>query len=198
MTLENSSRQAAPQAKTVCTRPLLWQPCTRFAAAKPQALIQSWLQDKGSLTARLVAASEGTFSLKLLRQEIMRPRLDEQRLLGLARAEVAIIREVVLYGDHQPWVFARSVLPLRSLTGNLRQLRKPSKRPLGAFLFRKRQLVRGRIHIAQISSRHGYVAAHLIGDKPLWGRRSVFSLQQRPLLVSEVFLPAFSWPNAEC
>ena len=31
-----------------------------------------------------------------------------------------------------------------------------------------------------------------IDNQLLWGRRSVFYLQQKPLLVSEVFLPAFA------
>ena len=38
---------------------------------------------------------------------------------------------------------------------------------------------------------HGYVPETLLGNAHAWGRRSVFVLDGKPLLVSEVFLPAF-------
>ena len=39
----------------------------------------------------------------------------------------------------------------------------------------------------------GGVAAELEAmDKPVWGRRSVFKLSAKPMLVCEVFLPSFS------
>ena len=104
---------------------------------------------------------------------------------------LALIREVILFGRDEPWVFARSILPLASLTGSLRHLRKQNNRPLGAFLFSQPQLQRSAIAVARISRDHAYVPLDLAANQPLWGRRSVFYLQRKPLLVSEVFLPAF-------
>ena len=34
--------------------------------------------------------------------------------------------------------------------------------------------------------------------QPIWGRRSVFFLHQRPLLVSEIFLPEIGEPVHKC
>jgi chorismate--pyruvate lyase len=82
-------------------------------------------------------------------------------------------------------------LPLRSLTGRLRQLRRLDSRPLGGFLFRQPGLERAPLEISRLGPGCDYVPASLQGDAPLWGRRSVFRLDDRPLLVSEVFLPAF-------
>lgn len=172
---------------------LRWQPLWRVPQQRrhPIPVLWRWLEDKGSLTARLIAQSQGHFKVRVLRQLLARPSLSEQRCLGMARHELALVREVVLMGRDQPWVFARSVLPLRSLTGNLRHLRKQDTRPLGAFLFSQPKLCRSEIAVSQISRHHDYVPASLQGDKILWGRRSVFYVEAKPLLVSEVFLDTF-------
>lgn len=174
---------------------LRWQPLRPRAlnllpTQRPAPRLLHWLADTGSLTARLQHKSHGHFRVEILRQVIARPQLSEQRALGMKRSHVALIREVVLYGQDEPWVFARSVLPLSSLTGSLRHLRKQGTKPLGAFLFSHPYLKRSPISIAAIKPQSGYVPAALLNNK-LWARRSVFYLMDKPLLVSEVFLQAF-------
>lgn len=182
-----------PKAANYLSPSLLWQPLRRIARdQRPTAAMQDWLADSGSLTARLIAKSAGEFSVTVVRQVIGVPHLNERQALGMKRPELALIREVILNGKNEPWVFARSLLPLASLTGSLRHLRKQRNRPLGAFLFSQPQLTRSAIAVARISRDHGYVSEKLIDSQLLWGRRSVFYLQQKPLLVSEIFLPAFA------
>lgn len=181
---------------------LSWQPMARInRSQRPAPGLQDWLTNPGSLTARLINYSNGHFKVQVVRQFIGIPRLDERQVLGMKQPTLALIREVILCGCDEPWVFARSLLPLTSLTGRLRHLRKQGTRPLGAFLFSQPQITRSAIAVARISRDHAYVPAPLAGTAPLWGRRSVFrlqqpsqhqpSLRQQPLLVSEVFLPAF-------
>lgn len=158
----------------------------------PSTALRSWLLDSGSLTAKLQKLSNGHFSVEVLRQVHARASRSEALALGIGFNELCLIREVILRGHHQPWVFARSVLPLRSLTGSLRHLRKQGTRPLGAFLFSQPHLKRSPIALALISGHHAYLPEALIGANPVWGRRSVFSLADKPLLVSEVFLPGFA------
>ena len=155
---------------------------------RPDPKLAVWLGDEGSLTAKLIALSGGQFRVQLLSQRLAKPRLDERQLLGLGHQSLALVREVVLLGGEQPWVFARSLMPLASLTGPLRRLRKQGTRPLGAFLFAQPQLQRGPIAVCALNRHHGYLPEALLDSKPAWGRRSVFRLYQRPLLVSEVFL----------
>jgi chorismate--pyruvate lyase len=182
-----------PKAVSYRSPALAWQPLRSLARhQRPDPLMQDWLDDSGSLTARLIAESAGKFHVDIVRQFIGVPELNERQALGMKRPTLALIREVVLCGNGEPWVFARSLLPLASLTGGLRRLRKQRNRPLGAFLFSQPQLVRSSIAIARISRDHDYVPSDLIGAHRLWGRRSVFYLQQKALLVSEVFLPAFA------
>lgn len=181
-----------PKAVSFQSPALAWQPLRSLVRhQRPGAKMQDWLDDSGSLTAGLIAESDGQFHVDIVRQFIGVPELNERQVLGMKRPALALIREVILCGYNQPWVFARSLLPLSSLTGELRHLRKQNTRPLGAFLFSQPQLTRSAIAVARISRDHAYVPSDLIGNDRLWGRRSVFYLHQKPLLVSEVFLPAF-------
>lgn len=157
----------------------------------PNSGLRPWLMDKGSLTAKLIVLSGGDFRVEVLRQVHARASHSEAKALGIAYHSLCLIREVLLMGHNQPWVFARSVLPMSSIDGKLRHLRKQGSRPLGAFLFNQPQLVRSPIALALINRHHGYVPASLIGDYSLWGRRSIFYVEGKPLLVSEVFLANF-------
>lgn len=182
-----------PKAVSYQSPALAWQPLRSIARhQRPSLAMQNWLGDSDSLTARLIAHSGGEFRVQVVRQIIGCPTLNEHHALGTKQPALALIREVILYGNSEPWVFARSILPLSSLTGRLRHLRKQGTRPLGAFLFSQPQLTRSAIAVARISRDHAYVPGNLVGDQLLWGRRSVFYVQQKPLLVSEVFLPAFA------
>lgn len=139
-----------------------------------------------------MAASNGAFRVQILRQRVARPQLPERRLLRMPERHLALIREVLLLGNDQPWVYARSVLPLSSLTGAQRCWRKLDHRPLGALLFADPGMRRGTMQISRINPAQltlPQIAGHL--DTPLWGRRSVFYINQKPLLVGEIFLPTF-------
>lgn len=173
-----------------------WLTEPRWCRAHPGVVqwpppLRSWLLDQGSLTAKLVDLSGGDFRVEVLRQTLARPRPSEQRLLGMPAGRWALVREVALWGRSEPWVFARSLIPLSSLTGRLRRLRRLDSRPLGGFLFAQPDLVRGSMEVSCIEPRRTYVPPELQRDTDLWGRRSVFELERKPLLVSEVFLPAF-------
>ncbi|MES2822219.1 MAG: chorismate lyase [Pseudomonadota bacterium] len=157
----------------------------------PGTKLHPWLLDKGSLTAKLILLSQGEFRVKVLRQVHARASHSEALALGIAPQQLCLVREVILLGHNQPWVFARSVLPLTSLTGKLRHLRKQGSRPLGAFLFSQPKLTRSPISLSLIYRHHQYVPAALIDDAPVWGRRSIFYVEGKPLLVSEVFLTGF-------
>lgn len=147
--------------------------------------------DEGSLTARLQAHSAGAFAVSVLRQDWGAARTSELRLLGCRPGQKMLVREVILHGHQQPWVFARSLVPYTSLTGRLKALRNLDNRPLGALLFQDPGMRRDPLELASIEPKHQYVDAGYQPDQTLWGRRSLFYLDDQPLLVSEVFLPAF-------
>jgi chorismate--pyruvate lyase len=153
---------------------------------------RDWLMDTGSLTQRLLDASDGQFKVEVLSQSLQRPSLSERRALSLPEHRLALVREVILRGRGVPWVFARSVIPLQTLTGRLRKLRHLDSSPLGALLFSDPTMTREPLEWACIEPNGESLTAPLeYADKPVWGRRSVFKLSAKPMLVCEVFLPSF-------
>jgi len=165
----------------------------RRLSQTPPALLSPWLLDRGSLTARLIQASNNRFRVELLQQSWRSPRQDESKALGLPCRNHALIREVLLYGDQQPWVYARSVLPAKSLAGPLRYLKRLGTKPLGALLFNDPNMQRDEIEIACLQAEQLPSLPNTVMpvEGAVWGRRSMFYLSQQPLLVSEVFLPEF-------
>lgn len=175
----------------------IWRNARALGPAPPPTRLRHWLLDRGSLTQRLIAASDGRFRVRVLHQRIARPRFSEMRLLDMPRGRLALIREVILYGYDQPWVFARSVLPLSSLTGRLRRLRKFDNRPLGDYLFRDPGLRRGELQITRLFPASAILPKEFSAVRDaLWGRRSVFYVDHKPLLISEFFLPTFTPYNS--
>jgi chorismate lyase len=156
--------------------------------------MQAWLRDTGSLTRRVIQACEaGCFRVRLLHQGWGAPLNSERRILRSRRGVVTLIREVELLCDGHPWVFARTLIPATSLQGAARRLTHLGEKPLGAVLFTDPQATRGVTQIARLLPRHPLFAAacgHL-DEAPaeLWGRRTLFHLSGRTLLVSEIFLP---------
>ncbi len=105
--------------------------------------------------------------------------------------EQAIIREVALLCNGEPWVFARSVIPASSLTGHLRQLRGLKNSSLGEMLFRDPTMYRHPFQVAAIDGQSQQIPKFLRQPLALWGRRSRFELRDKPIMVSEIFLPTF-------
>jgi len=171
-----------------------WREATETLRRRLPPRAQDWLYDRCSLTSRLQrACGSGSFSVSVLSQQRRRPLADERRLLGMREHEYALIRQVYLQCDGQRWVYARTVVPLRSLRGRGRRLASLGNRPLGAMLFADRSVRRGRMQVARLSvGDHVFdraVAGLAVIPEHIWGRRSLFHYAGRPLLVNEIFLP---------
>ena len=170
-----------------------WRSMLSKADSRVPIIWRDWLADSGSLTERLMNASDGNLSVSVLKQSLEVPRFSERQLLGLGDRRTAMVREVVLYGNAQPWVFARSILPLTTLTGRLRKLRQLSDQPLGELLFKDPSMRREPVQFARFFSGSPLLPHSATNtNQSSWGRRSVFRLDNKPLLVAEVFLPDFN------
>ena len=170
-----------------------WQAHTPIArhAASPELL--DWLLDPSSLTRRLQQTCSGRFRVEPVSQAWQRPMLNEAQALGVLPHERCFVREVRLLCNDRPWVYARTVIPVRSLTGPRRRLSRLGKKPLGAVLFADPSMLRSHIEIAKLSAGQPLFtrATDTLSQRPsaIWGRRSAFFLNHQPLLVSEIFLP---------
>lgn len=173
------------------SQPLVRQPLDSLHRQPPAALMP-WLLHPGSLTAALKHLSDGQFRVEVLSQRWQQPDLEERRALGLRDRSRALVREVLLCGRGRPWVYARSVLPMRSLQGKSRYLRSLDSRPLGELLFSEPDIRRGPI-LLNCLRRNPHCGLRLLAgeNERAWGRRSTFWLRDKPLLVAETFLRAF-------
>lgn len=157
-----------------------------------EAGMAPWLRDRGSLTQRIREHS-GIFSVRPLLSGLARIAFDEAALLGIAPHELAWSREVFLYADDNPVVFAHSACARKHLRGAWAAVSGLGSKPLGALLFSHPLVERKPLHYKALHAHHPLHrrAASVLGVAPgrLWARRSLFYLHDAPLLVTEVFLP---------
>ena len=172
-----------------------WKPGQCFLRSSIPQDLSGWLLDTASLTLRLQRLCPGKFQVRVLSQAWGVPRIDEARVLEMKPGRLAIIRQVQLLCDGEPWVYARTVIPATSLRGRLRRLAHLGTRPLGGMLFSDPGMRRASVELVRLDAGQPlYRDATREFDKcpaQIWGRRAVFRLAKRPLLVSEIFLPAF-------
>ena len=109
----------------------------------------------------------------------------------MRQREQALVREVLLVCNNQPWVFARSIIPASVLKGRLHRLRTLHNSSLGTILFTDRSMRRQPFEIAVIDGNSEQLPTDLRQPEKLWGRRCRFEVAGKPLMVSEIFLPDF-------
>ena len=170
-----------------------WQPIT---SVKLSATMLEWLLHSESLTAKLKSHCDN-FRVEVLGQKVQLCQPSDA-CAGIREGEEVLVREVLLFLDNVPHVFARSLLPLTSLTGEQQQLAHLGEQPLGQVIFNNTKLQRKNIELASFDQQSTVV--HLLKNinQPeisqysdvLWGRRSLFVIDGKPIQVAEVFLPA--------
>jgi len=172
----------------------LWRRLERISYYRPPTELRFWLKDSASLTRRLRGLCKTSFRVNVLSQQWCRPLRSERIALGLADREVSMLRQVQLLCDGSPWVFARTIIPRHTLQGRSRWLANLGSKPLGEVLFKHPSMQRQPVEVAAIQSSqvlfHDAVGMAVEAPGEIWGRRSVFTINNRSLLVSEIFLPA--------
>jgi len=145
---------------------LKWHDIDYFDDIPEKALF--WIRDDQSLTQKLKNRYPD-FRVEVDKQEQLEIYKHEINLLG--NEGRFIVREVFLYGDNEPVVFARSVIPKNPITESIMEI---GNKPLGEILFTDPNILREPIEITF--------------QNDIWGRRSVFVMNNNRILVSEFFL----------
>jgi len=145
---------------------LNWHDIDYFDDIPEKALF--WIRDDQSLTQKLKKRYTD-FRVEVHKQEELEIYNHEINLLG--NEKNFIVREVSLYGDNQPVVFARSVIPKNAKTDSIMRI---GNKPLGEILFTDPNTLREPIEVTF--------------QNDIWGRRSVFVMNNSRILVSEFFL----------
>ena len=113
---------------------------------------------------------------------------EEASAMSLNHVGSALVRQVLLCCGDKPLVYARTVIPVTSIQGAQRRYVNMGNRPLGAMLFADRTMRREEVQVAMLPDWHE-ANQYTASDERVWGRRSVFRVTGKPLLVSEYFFP---------
>lgn len=142
-------------------------------ALDPQLL--DWLLLEDSMTKRFEKRGKRVTVTVIQEAFVTAQSLEHERHL-LPDDTRYWLREILLCADGEPWLAGRTVVPESTLTGPELALQNLGTTPLGRYLFTSSTLTRDFIEIGQTGS--------------LWGRRSRLRLGGKPLLLTELFLPA--------
>ena len=138
--------------------------------------ILDWLHEENSITKKI--SSNAEFKLEILHDDIGSAEEDEYAALKMSPEEVRI-REVLLYGNLLPLVFARSIIPNLTSSKGYPGLGSIGSKPLGDLLFQSKVFVKTKREFAEFK---------MANNKIVWGRRTHYLVRSYPLSIMEVFL----------
>ncbi len=168
-------------------------PLWKIQEAEIPGPFRVWVGFSGSFMQRLVQQGINNARIQVLQEGFACPETEERKLLGIEDRKHALVREVLIVSVGKQWMFARTVIPRTTLTGEQQQLAQLKDRSLGSVLFKDPTMKRSAFEIAclQPGERwHDKVKQAADCALPdLWARRSLFSVRDKPLLLTEVFLP---------
>ena len=153
-----------------------WQDVNKFELSGEISL--PWLLEKGSLSRRLAGKCE-KLSVNLLNNTMIPVRQISEKERALLSGSEFLLREVVLFGDSQEWVVGRTLIPSQSLEEQPYDLTEQGEIPLGLTVFSAENVHRDELKIGWAETPSGRLIA----------RRSRLWMNQKPMLVAELFLP---------
>ena len=137
--------------------------------------ILSWLNESGSITSRIKSFSN--FRLKLLRDGPGEVNAAEDDLI-IKNYKENNIREVVLFSDEEPFIYAKSILPLETIRLGLDALGNLKENPLGDILFSNPEIKKKYMLFAKFES----------NKRIFYGRKGIYTVKGYPFSVCEIFL----------
>ncbi|RPH25608.1 chorismate lyase [Buttiauxella warmboldiae] len=150
----------------------------RFEASIPEELSAAfldWLLLEDSMTKRFEQHCSRV-TARVVREGFVDSQAELPEADMLPASQRYWLREVVLCGDDEPWLLGRTLVPESTLEGPELALQQLGTTPLGRYLFSSSSLTRDFIEIGRSAE--------------LWGRRSRLRLSGKPLVLTELFLPA--------
>ena len=137
--------------------------------------ILSWLNESGSITSRIKSFSD--FKLKLLRDSPGEVDAAVDDLI-ISNYKENNIREVLLYSDEEPLIYAKSIIPLETIRLGLGVLGNLKENPLGDILFSN----------PEIKKEYMLFSKFELNKKIFYGRKGIYSVKGFPFSVCEIFL----------
>ncbi|KZN52547.1 chorismate--pyruvate lyase family protein [Pseudoalteromonas luteoviolacea] len=161
-----------------------WGSCDEVVVKAPSK-IHERLIEQGSLTA-LLKSQSGSFKVKVLDEQHLMLPPDIAKALE-SEVEQAVCRQVLLYCDDLPHVYAQSWILLNANEQGLVNL---GDKPLGEKLFQQSLWHRGALEVSYVDDTHSHMQlCKLLGAQhgPIFARRSIFTKGSAKVLVCEIF-----------
>ncbi|UJF19289.1 chorismate lyase [Vibrio sp. SS-MA-C1-2] len=155
----------------------LW--CSAQDSSIESAILSDWLLDSTSLSLRLQKHCQHLDVKVINQQSVEHLAPNDQAWLGNVSC---LVREVVISGDKKPWVIARTLIPHATLTNDEQDILDLGDNLLGLRIFSHSTARRDEIEVATI-------LPDPTSNKKLWARRSRLWINNKPMLVAELFLP---------
>lgn len=179
---------------------LNWKKQYTLQESAVSTTLQGWLLHSGSFMQRLREHGVENTRIHVLSQEWQCAEPWECELLQLDLQTKVLVREVMILNEQHCWMFARSVFPRQTLTGEEAELADLKTRPLGTVLFNHPEMKRSEFsfvclqpgmqwHQKVMNQVNEFVSETNNAYSHLWSRHSVFHLYEKSLLLTEVFLP---------
>ena len=166
-----------------------WQLIENLTEQECPSDLLAWLAYKGSLTKQLRHLAEDEFQLKVLHQYWSTDEVGKKILC----------REVGLFCDEHLAIIAKTIIPKSTLQGETASLEYLGNRSLGDYLFTHPEVARSPIEVCYDDLRDEFSSVArpwLAGQTPAWARRSIFTIESRPLSIMEVFIPSY-WTQSD-
>ncbi len=153
---------------------------------------REWLLFPGSFMKRLQEHGTHDACVNVIFQGWAKSLDEESAFLNLKENAAVWIREVLISSGIKPLMFARSVFPASVLEGKYKAFQQLENRSLGSLLFDDPNVTRGNFQFAKIDEATFWWEKSLVylsTCEKLWARRCLFQIQNRALLLTEVFFP---------
>ena len=118
-------------------------------------------------------------SVDLLHNKVVKAEKLNSQEVELLQREPCLLRKVVLRGDGCPWVLGRTLIPNSSMEDHEFDFTMQGEKPLGLTIFTSDDIKRDSLQVAWVKTSDGDFLA----------RRSRLWVNQKPMLIAELFLP---------
>ena len=155
--------------------------------------LKFWLLDMKSLSYRI----RNIAKLEIIPFETRGSNifLNEKKVFGNIKSENLYLREVLIYADKLPIMYARTVLPSKFLRGYWNKIKKLNNKPLADIVFDRKMIMRSDFKFKKPSINDDFSRKikmlNLKNTKILATRQSTFKNKNEKVLLTEVFFNNF-------
>ena len=155
--------------------------------------LSCWLKNRKSLTNHLKNLAD--LRIEQITSDNKNFSLSEKYYFKPFRAESLYLREVLIYANNFPVMYARTVLPYKYLRGHWKDIKKLKTSPLSSVVYERASIKRSSFTYATSATCNGVKKVMPYGSLEkdfVIARQSSFTYKQKSILLSEFFFKALN------